>query len=285
MLRAPVLAAVCLGWGTIPLLVAETALPPAAIAFSRVTIAATGLAVIVALVRPAGPALLAEQPVRCLVSGVVLAAHWTAMFAAFERAPADTVIFLIFLAPVAIAAIERPGRALVVALAPALAGLVLIAAPRLEGNAVGVGYAVAAAVLFVVLILLSKPLAEVYGGLRLTLLETAIAAVALAPFAATADWGRPFAGWWWLLVLGLVHTAVGTGVYLWALAQLPATEVGILGYLEPVGVVLFAWLASADEPPASTLLGGALVVVAGTLAIRSNVERPREEVAVGAPAR
>ncbi|HEX7168551.1 MAG TPA: EamA family transporter, partial [Acidimicrobiales bacterium] len=51
------------------------------------------------------------------------------------------------------------------------------------------------------------------------------------------------------------------------LALLPATEVGILGYLEPVGVVLFAWLLAGDAPEATTVAGGALVVAAGAITI------------------
>ena len=239
--------------------------------FCRVAIAACGLALWAVVARPPGPALLSVRPGRCVLTGVVLAVHWTAMFAAYDRAPDSTVIFLIFLAPLAIAVIERPGRRLVLALAIAVAGFALIAGPTVTAPTpeakLGLAFAALSGALFVVLLLLAKPLAEAYGGLRLTLLEMVVAGVVLAPVAATADWSGVRRALPWLLVLGLVHTAIGTVVYLHALSRLRATEVGILGYLEPVGVVLFAWALLGDVPDGATIVGGALVVAGGTLAV------------------
>ncbi|HLY83776.1 MAG TPA: DMT family transporter, partial [Acidimicrobiales bacterium] len=119
------------------------------------------------------------------------------------------------------------------------------------------------AVLFVFLIVLSKPLAEVYGGLHLAFLEMAGAGLVLVPVAALTRWPHASPSWLWLLVLGVVHTAVGIVLYLGALSDLPATHVGIFGYLEPVGVVLCAWIFLAQRPAVETVLGGVLVVSAG----------------------
>ncbi|HVM09283.1 MAG TPA: DMT family transporter [Acidimicrobiales bacterium] len=271
MRPALLLAAVCLGWGTIPLVADEAGLPPAALTFSRVWIAAAGLGLLLVSTRPSGPKLLSISPVRSLATGAVLAAHWTAMFAAYERVPASAVIFLIFLAPIGIAAVERPARRLVLALAVAVVGFALVAGPTAEGadrsTATGIAWAVVAGALFVVLVLLAKPLAAAYGGLRLTFLEMVVAGVVLIPVALLTDWTGLERALPWLLLLGLAHTAIGTAVYLRTLAVLPATEVGILGYLEPVGVVVFAWLLVGDQPGLATIIGGAIVVIAGAVAV------------------
>ena len=47
------------------------------------------------------------------------------------------------------------------------------------------------------------------------------------------------------------------------LADLPATHVGILSYLEPVVVVLAAWAWLGQRPGGVTVVGGLLVVAAG----------------------
>lgn len=270
MRAALLLSIVALGWGTIPLVAAEADLPAVALTFARVWIAAAGLALLLVATRPAGPRLLSVAPRRAILTGVVLAAHWTAMFAAYERAPDSAVIFLIFLAPVGVAVIERPSARLVVALAVGVAGMALVAGPTFDRasatTTVGLLLAILSGALFVVLLLLAKPLAEAYGGMRLTILEMVVAGVALFPAAATTSWDGIGRAWPWLLLLGLVHTAIGTAVYLRTLALVPATEVGILGYLEPVGVVLFAWLLVGESPTVATIIGGAIVVAAGALA-------------------
>ena len=52
-----------------------------------------------------GPRLLSVLPWHCVAAAVILAFHWLALFAAYKRAPAGTVILLVYLAPVGIAAV------------------------------------------------------------------------------------------------------------------------------------------------------------------------------------
>jgi drug/metabolite transporter (DMT)-like permease len=306
------LAAVCSGWGTIPLLIRHVELPASAIAFSRLVIAAAGLAVVTALsdrrtrqrphlLRPnpklggtgerdrdraAPPRLLSYRPGLCAATAVILAVHWLSLFAAYERADSGTVILIVYLAPVGIAALapitlgERHTRRTLVALAIAAAGFLLVATPAATSehtSAAGLALAGFAGATFIALVLASKPVAEAYGGLRSALIEMTGAAIVLAPVAATAGWGRPHKAWLWLLVLGLVHTAVGTALYLEALARTRATNVAILGYLEPAAVVLLGWLFLNESPGISTLAGGALIVAAGWMTVAQT--QPAPEVA------
>jgi drug/metabolite transporter (DMT)-like permease len=97
----------------------------------------------------------------------------------------------------------------------------------------------------------------------LAFLEMAVAGVILVPVAALARWPSPSPAWLWLVLLGLVHTALALAIYLQVLAELPAVHVGILGYLEPVGVLICAWLFLGQRPAVDTVLGGVLVVGAG----------------------
>jgi drug/metabolite transporter (DMT)-like permease len=198
------------------------------------------------------------------------------MFAGYQRAPADVVIFLVFLAPIGIAVLapralgEHSSRSTLVALALAVAGFALVTGPDLSSGTTPTGIAAAtlSGATLVVLILVSKPMAEAYGGMRLTWIELTGASVVLLPVVATTDWSIATASdVVALVVLGLVHTAACTSIYLHALAQVPATHVGILGYLEPVSVVVLGWLVLGSPPAAATLAGGALIVAAGALVI------------------
>ena len=90
------LVAVCTFWGTIPFLSRQVELPAAAIVFVRVWVAAAGLGLVVALGarRTHGPRLFSHRPLRSIAVGVLLAVHWTAMFAGYQRASDDTVVFM-----------------------------------------------------------------------------------------------------------------------------------------------------------------------------------------------
>ena len=288
------LVAVCIGWGTIPLLAGEVDLAPAAIVLVRVWVAAAALLAVDRL-RNGGrgaPILGRGRTGRLAVAGALLAVHWTAMFAGYQQAPDDTVVFVVFLAPVGIALLaprtlgERVGVRTLVALGLAVGGFVLVAAPALEpGTVAGLAWAALSAATFVALVLVSKPLAEELGGLRLNLAEMAVAGLLLLPVAAstTDDWTGLATAWPWLLVLGLVHTALGVSLYLAALGRVPATQVGILGYLEPVSVVVLTWLVLGDRPALTTAVGGALVVAAGAVVVLSSV--PATATAPEVPAR
>ena len=282
------LVAVCSGWGTIPLLAERIDLPPSIVVLARVTIATAVLAAI----STARGHRLPRPTARVLVAGALLAVHWTAMFAAYERAPDDTVVFVVFLAPVGIALLaprtlgERIGPRTLAALALAVPGFVLVAAPALEpGSATGLAWAGLSAVTFVALVLVSKPLAEELGALRLNLLEMAVAGALLLPFVLltrpdATGLGRALP---WLAVLGVVHTALGITLYLAALARVPATHAGILGYLEPVAVVVLGWLVGGRPPSATTALGGACVVLAGALVALATAASTTPEVPARVP--
>lgn len=273
-----VLVLVCSGWATVGLVVRSVPLPGAAIACSRIWVAAVGLGVVVALRGPrGGPALFSRQPARLVLAGVVLGLHWLAFVTALQRAPIGTVTLIVFLGPVGVAVAaprvlgERVGRATLVALAVAVAGFVLVAGPSVRGgHGEGLALAAAAGALYVVLTLASKPLAAIYGGIRLAFCEMVVAGLVLLPVGLMTGWGAPRPSWLWLVVLGLVHTAAAVSLYLAALARVPAVDAGILGYLEPAGAVVCGWLFLSERPGLATAAGGALIVAAGIMVVRSS---------------
>lgn len=271
------LAAVCAGWGTIPLIVRKVDLPASVIVFSRLWIAVVGLVAVLWWQRRRGdvrPALLSFRPALCGAAAAILAVHWFTEFSAYRHAPVGTVLFIVYLAPIGIAAAaplvlgERLTVRTVVAVGLGATGFGLLAAPAVRSTG-GTGLALAgvAAATFMALVLVSKPLADVYGGVRLALMEFAGAGVLLAPVALTSHWGSPRWPWLWLVVLGLVHTAGGIALYLGALGRVPATHVGVLGYIEPFAAVLAAWWVLGERPTSGTIAGGLMIVVAGTVLV------------------
>jgi drug/metabolite transporter (DMT)-like permease len=286
--RATVLvAAVAVLWGSVGLVVRQIDLPAATLVAGRVWIAAAALGLWLWR-RDVTVGLRGRSPVRTVVNGAVLAVHWMCFIAALQRAPIGAVLLITYLAPVGIAALapwvlgEPVRRATLVALALAVAGIALIAGPEAGGgDAAGLLLAGAAAATYVVVALLNKPLSGLHGGSSLAFLQLVVAGLVLVAPAAVAGWGSPgAASLLWLVVLGLVHTALAVGVYLSALTRLPATQVAVLLYLEPVSAVLFGWVVLSEALPVTTVAGGALVVAAGAIVGRG----ARSAAAVPAPA-
>jgi drug/metabolite transporter (DMT)-like permease len=69
----------------------------------------------------------------------------------------------------------------------------------------------------------------------------------------------------------LVVAAVATG---WGTAHLPAGEVGVLMELGPASGVRFGWLLLSEVPTTATLVGGALILVAGALVVTARRDEP-----------
>lgn len=275
-------AGVAAVWGSIGVIVREIPEPATVIVFARVAIAAAGLGVWMSL-RPGGTAwtgLFTHRPARTVSQGVILAAHWVALFAAFQRAPVGTVVLITYVAPVLVAMTaprllgERVSSRVLVALAVAAVGAVLVLGPGTEdAEGVGVLLAAIAAVLLAVLVINAKILSRQLDGVRLAFVQVSVATVTLVPVVALAGRGWPSpASIGWLLLLGLVHTAAALVVYFWALARMPATSASVLTYLEPAAGVVFAWWLLGEQPSAATLTGGGLIVVAGLLVVLTSDE-------------
>jgi drug/metabolite transporter (DMT)-like permease len=269
---ALLLIAVTVVWGSVGTIVRQVPLPAAAVAAGRVWIATAVLAAVVGTGRVPGPRLFSVMRGRLVTVGAILAVHWWALFAAYQRMPVARVVFIVYAAPVLREPLERRAMS---ALAVAAGGFVLLARPTGHGTTSATGFALAvfAAATFAVMVLLSKPVARAYGGVRMTLGQLLVAGVVLVPIAAAEPWGSPRLRWWWLVVLGVVHTAAALAGYATALARLPVARVGTLSYVEPVSAAVCAWIVLGERPTIATAVGGALVLVAGLLVVTDRAVR------------
>ncbi len=65
-----------------------------------------------------------------------------------------------------------------------------------------------------------------------------------------------------LALLGIVQLAIPCLLVVRLSRELPAAEISLLGLLEVIFGVTWAWLGAGEEPSSATLVGGALVVAA-----------------------
>lgn len=209
-------------------------------------------------------------------------------FSALERIDASLLSLLLYTFPsmVAVAAIalgrERADRRRLVALVIASTGLVLVLATARAGalDAVGVGLALSAAVVYTTYILVSQGVASRVRPTVLSALVCSGAAVSLAIGSAALGELRPAevtaTGWLWLAGIAVVSTVAAVSLFFAGLKRVGPTTASVLSTVEPVVTVLLAFLVFGELLGAWQILGG-LLVIAAVLVLASY--RPREVAA------
>ena len=272
------------GWAAPLIRLAEA--PAIVIAALRLSIAApVALGAAVALRRYELRAITGREAALLLLAGIVLALHFAAWVAALQRTSVVAGVVLVTTQPlfVGLAAWpllgERPSRQLVLAIAVAGFGALLLASDdlgdrgSLEGDLLALlGAMFAAGYLIAGRRLRAERSTLVYVGL-----VYAVAAVALVMMLIAS--GEPVRGYSrdayiYILLLALVPQLIGHTAFNWALGSLTAGVVAIAILGEPVVATLIAALLLDETPSAVQLLGGAVVLAGVYLGLR----RPSEVV-------
>ncbi len=203
--------------------------------------------------------------------GLVLGGMNLVFYAAVDRVPLGIVVTIEFLGPITVATIYSRRRADLVWVAMALAGVVLLAAPWRNGDALdglGVLFAAIAAVLWGVYILLSERAGQRFsGGDGLAIAMVWGAALTLVPGVAQAG----------TALLDPVVLAAGLGVSLLssvvpytfemeALRSMPKAVFGTLMSLEP-GIAALAGLVILGQALDAREIVAIGLVVAASLGI------------------
>lgn len=169
---------------------------------------------------------------------------------------------------------ERPSKRAAIAMPLALVGLALAldivgTASRVAGRwteiGVGVGWALAASVLFtLVLFLTTRYLREVDGRVRSLLAMGATAAVVLAAGAATQSLAFPAdgTGWLGLALLTVLYGSAITATFT-LVPRLAAPSNTVAFNFEPVAAMLMGWIVLAQAMNVAQVLG--VFVVVGSL--------------------
>jgi drug/metabolite transporter (DMT)-like permease len=90
----------------------------------------------------------------------------------------------------------------------------------------------------------------------------------LAPFLATGGRVLPHLGELpWVILLGVVFTGLSGYCYVFLLRRVTAQAIGILAYIEPVSAALLTWAILGQSFGWQVAVGGALVVLAGTMIV------------------
>jgi len=115
--------------------------------------------------------------------------------------------------------------------------------------------------------LLNRRLAQTVPPLALVTAQLAAAGLLLLPLAAGQLPQVAARDWAWLVMLGIVFTALAHASFTAALRQVRMAVVGVVAALEPVYGIAAAWLFLGEQPSALMLSGGALIIGASVLSL------------------
>lgn len=212
-----------------------------------------------------------------VVYGVVwFGAYNIALNAGETSLDAGTAALVVNIGPILIALLAgvvlREGfpRPLVVGMAVAFAGVVLIALSTRHSTSVetasatGVVLCLVAAVCYAVGALAQKPTLATVAPAVSVWMACTIGAVVCLPYAPTLvrELGEASAGEiGWLVYLGVFPTAIGFAAWSYALKRLSAGQVASTTYLVPAVATLVSWVLLGEVPAPLAFVGGALCLV------------------------
>ena len=209
--------------------------------------------------------------------GAVLALNWIFFFQAVQMTSVANAVLSYYLAPVIVTLLapvllrERLEAKTLAAVGLAFFGTVVMNPLGEVGgdDLLGILSGVTAAVFYALVTIAGKKTARVEAT-SLVLLQTGIAAVVLTPYVLwhgllSVPSATSLAA---MMTLGMVHTALALTLYFIGLRRVKVQHVGVLGYLDPVSAILFAFVFLGEAPHLQTLIGGGMILISSYLILR-----------------
>lgn len=241
---------------------------PAGTAWLRLCWAAI---IFVAIARPDFRTFRRKDLGTALVLGVVSAGMTVTFFEAIARIPLATAVAIEFLGPLTVAVLRRANRWGLVWPPLALAGVLLVTQPWFGlTDAVGIAYALGAALCWAGYILLTQRVGERFHGVAALAISMPTAALAAAPFGLSQALGHvtpavvlACAG------LALLLPVIPYTLELLSLRRLDAGTFGTLMSVEPAAALLVGAVMLHQFPGWGQAVGIALVTTAAIGAART----------------
>lgn len=121
-------------------------------------------------------------------------------------------------------------------------------------------------VAYAFLIVIIRKIAQDFSPLFIIFVQNALVSILLLPFVINTP--HPLEIMPYMVIMGIIHSTLAPLLYVDGLKSVEANEAAILGYFEPVGAILFAFIFLHETPGIKALLGGALILYSGLMIVR-----------------
>lgn len=249
---------------------------PAWIVAMRAVFASAALALLI-LLRGSWSADVRTHLPTLVKTGAVLCVHWVTFFLSVQQAGVAVATLTFACYPFFTVLLESVsarrwphGADLVAGMGIVAAVFLLVDLGKPEDHlAAGTFSGLFSALMFAWFGIACKGVAGKLSPLVVSLMQNAIVAALLLPFLPFVD-NAPStpAHWFWLLMLGLVTTALMHQLYLFALQRLSASTCSAFVALEPVYAISFASLLFGETLTMSVVLSGLLILGSALVLLR-----------------
>jgi RarD protein len=209
-----------------------------------------------------------------LLSSIALGGNWIFLFQAYKYTTISNAVLSYYFAPVFVLILspfimkEKSSTKKIICIVVAMLGMVLIvgngglSSSGLD-DLIGIGYGLAAAVLYASLMILNKFIKNM-NGLDTTFIQLGTAALLLMPYVfLTEGFGIlevsgstiPF-----ILILGLVHTGIGFLLFFSGMQKLNGQSIAALSYVDPITSLLISTIILQEQMTYIQMLGGVLLL-------------------------
>jgi drug/metabolite transporter (DMT)-like permease len=231
-----------------------------------------------------------RQLLSCLMTGLFFALHLVTYIASLQYTSVASAGALLSLQPVFVAVCafiflgERIALKVKLGIACAVAGglivgggdLLIVTGKALFGDALAAASALMISFYFVTGRSLRQHL-DIVPYLVVVYSSAAFAAAVISfclgvPLAAST-----MRGWLFLLALGLISTAVGHGIFNWALKYVKASTVALVTLASPAAETVWAYIFLGQVPAITSIVGGIIMITGAVLAVSGEKEEGQED--------
>jgi drug/metabolite transporter (DMT)-like permease len=136
-----------------------------------------------------------------------------------------------------------------------------------DGNTKGILAGASSGLAYAFIILTVRAIASTFSSLFIVFVQNVIVAVALLPFMIGTE--ITYQALPYLITMGFVHSTLAPILYVDGIKTVKANEAAILGYSEPVGAIILAFIFLHEIPGLMALLGGGFIILSGALILRA----------------
>lgn len=209
-----------------------------------------------------------------LPGGIALGFNWVTLFGAYRLLNVSLATLIYYAGPMLVMLLspllfrEKLTGIKIAAIITVTAGLLLISGSIAAGglSPAGLLTAAASAVFYAALIVFNKRIRKT-GGLQTAAIELDIAFVVVLLYVVlTSGVPRPTpADLPYLLLIGILNTALAYLLYFSGLQKLPAQSVALISYIDPVSALFFSAVFLSEKMTPLQILGAILIIGGATV--------------------